>query len=303
MSFDQLVEAHHQLGMSNAVELALQRMGSKLRPHVTEKPAMGEAVPASDLLGEVKAQRLAARRRSNIENPVPRERRWLVRRDPIGTGQYLDDVDKFNSAMDPQSEIIQAHTNATGRALDDLILGMDEDGNLGEGGILGSAVSGKRLSSVSQLPSEFKTVHGGVGLSIAKLRKARKKLGLDENDLAVFTPVCAITTTQHDDLLGIVESASANLNMLEQPQIVDGKVTRLMGFEFVEHNGLYKTGSTCSCPVWIKNNVVLGVWQDIRTRAWNDSSAGNTPYFEIDFVMDCTRKQDKGVHIIEATEA
>ena len=31
MSFDQLVEAHHQLGMSNAVELALQRDASAAR--------------------------------------------------------------------------------------------------------------------------------------------------------------------------------------------------------------------------------------------------------------------------------
>ncbi|MEC9435158.1 MAG: phage capsid protein [Pseudomonadota bacterium] len=303
MSFDQLVEAHHQLGMSNAVELALQRLGPKLRPYVTEKPCIGEAVPASDLLGTVKARRGQGRRRSNIENPVPKTRRWLEYRDPIETGQYLDKEDKFRSAMEPQSEIIQAHANAIGRAIDDLILGLDDDGNLSVGGILGSAVEGKRLSSTSTLGAEFKTVHGGTGLSIAKLRKARKKLGLSENDLALYTPVCAITTTQMDDLLGIVETASANLNMLEQPHIVDGKVKRLLGFDFVEHNGLYKTGTTRCCPVWLKNNIVLGVWQDVQTRAWNDTAARNTPYVHIDAYMDCVRKQDAGVHVIECTEA
>jgi len=184
-----------------------------------------------------------------------------------------------------------------------VILGLGNAGNVADGGSWGTAVGGKRPTGKVALPAKHRTVHGGSGLTILKLRAARKQLGLDENDLSVYRPCMAITTNQHDDLLGIVEQANASLNMLEQPSIVDGKVTRLMGFDFVEMNGLPLTGSVRSCPVWLKHKVVLGIWQDVKPDMWNDSHAKNTPYIHVDAYMDCVRKEDTGVHVIECTEA
>lgn len=304
MTFDTRVEQSHKLMFSNNVELALQQLGSKLRPYVSEKPCSGEAEAASDLVQPVNYERQAGRPRSNIDNKGEFVRRWLMYRDPIATGQYLDREDRWRAAMDPSSELVRAHAAAIGRGIDDTILGIDPTGAVESGGLLGAVVEGKRPGGAGvALPSAQITVHGGAGLTIAKLRKARKRLGLDENDLDREMPVMAITANQDDDLLGIVESASANLNMLEQPHIVDGKVQRLMGFTFVRCNRLPKSGTTRSCPVWIKSKVVLGVWQDIRTDMFNDTSAANTPVIRIDAVMDATRIEDKGMHIVECTEA
>ena len=189
------------------------------------------------------------------------------------------------------------------RGFDDTILGLDENGALSDGGILGAISEGKRPGNAgTALPAAYKTVHNNQGLTVAKLRAARKKLGLDENDLEFITPVMAITTNQHDDLLGIVESASASLNMLEQPSIVDGKVKRLMGFDFVEVNRLPKVSSVRSCPVWIKDKIVLGVWQDIKPDMWNDTHARKTPYIHVDAYIDATRTEDLGVHVVECQE-
>lgn len=303
MPFDQRVEAHHKTTFAANFELVTQRMGSKLRPYVTEQPCSGEGATAADLVGEISYRRGTGRRRSNIENVPDRTRRWLVFPDPIETGQYLDSVDKFRMIDDPQSKLYEAHNIAIKRGVDDIILGLDEKGKIVDGGILGTATQGKRPTGKVSLGAAYKTVHGGNGLTIGKLRAARKKLGLDENDLDVYRPCMAITTTQHDDLLGIVENASANLNMLEQPHIVDGKVTRLMGFDFVEMNGLPKDGTTRSCPVWLKHKIVLGIWQDVKPDIWNDTHARNTPYMHVDAYMDCVRIEDNGVHVIECTEA
>lgn len=304
MPLDTLVEQHHKLTFTANFQLATQYLGPKLRRFVTEQACTGEGATAADIIGKVNYRRGPSRRRSNIENVPNRTRRWLVYRDPLETGQYLDSVDKFRQIDDASSQLMRTHAMAIGRGVDDTILGLDEDGAIAEGGILGTVVEGKRPGGAGiALPAKHLTVHGGTGLTIAKLRKARKQLGLDDNDLDRMSPVCAITTNQHDDLLGIVETGTADLNQLEQPQLRDGKVTRLMGFDFVEVNRLPKAASTRSCPVWVKEQIVLGVWQDIRSAMWNDSHAGNTPYIEVTAIMDCTRKEDVGVHVIECTEA
>lgn len=305
MSLDTLVEPHHKLSFQANFELATQQWGPKLRQYVTERPCTGEGAVAADLIGKVNYSRIGSRRRSNPENAPNRTRRWLVYRDPIQSGQYLDKVDVFKMIDDPSSELMEAHAGAIGRGVDDCILGLDEDGGIAEGGILGTIIEGKRPGSGSAiaLPAKHLTVHGGVGLTIGKMRKARKQLGLDENDLDRLRPVMAITTNQHDDLLGIVENGTSDLNQMEQPQLVNGEVKRLMGFSFVEINRLPIVGGVRSCPVWVKNQIILGVWQDVRPRMWNDTHAGNTPYAEVDAIMDCTRKEDLGVHVIECQES
>lgn len=302
MPKDILVEAHHKLAFDSAVRLALQRNGSKLRAYVTEKPCTGEGAVAANTIGPITAVRRSGRRRSNVQTTAERARRWLVYRDPLEVGDYIDSEDVFRQSGEPTSELIDNGTRAIGRGIDDTILGV-EGGLITEGGIFGTVVTGKRPGAQLALPTGNVIVHGGTGLTIAKLRRARRALGLSEVDLDRVTPVMAITTNQDDDLLGIVETGTADLNQLEQPQLRDGKVTRLMGFEFVHTNGLPKNASGQRwCPVWVPEAIKLGVWQDVKTRLWNDSSADNTPYWKIDVFMDCARVEDAMVQVVECVE-
>ncbi len=308
MPLDTQVEPHHKLSFLTNFELATQQWGPKLRRFVTERICTGEGAVAADLIGQVNYSRIPSRRRSNPENVPNRERRWLVYRDPIAVGDYIDNEDVFRQTGEPTSELIRNGSMAIGRGIDECILGLNEDGTIGEGGILGTIVEGKRPGGVGiALSSGNVTAHGGTGLTITKLRRARKKMGLSEVDLDRVTPVMAITQNQDDDLLGIVETGTADLNQFEQPQLRDGKVTRLMGFEFVHINGLPVRGAAPnlirSCPVWVPDDIILGVWQDVKTGLWNDTSARNTPYWHIDAYMDCTRREDVGVHVIECVEA
>lgn len=303
MPKDILVEAHHKLSFEANVQLATQRFGSKLRKYVTERPCTGEGAVAANLIDPIDYVDDGGRRRSNITTTANRRRRWLIYRDPIAVGDYIDNEDVFRQTGEPTSELIKNGTMAIGRGLDNRILGMNRDGTIGEGGILGPIVEGKRPGGAGvALPGGNTIVHGGTGLSISKLRAARKGLGLAEVDLDRVTPVMAITQNQDDDLLGIVETGTADLNQFEQPQLRDGKVTRLMGFEFVHINGLPKVATVRSCPIWIPETIILGVWQDVRTGMWNDTSARNTPYWHIDVYADCTRKEDVGVRVIECVE-
>lgn len=305
MPKDLLVEQHHKLQFEANVQLATQRLGSKLRPYVTEKPCSGEGAVAANTILPIKAIRDTGRRRSNIEITAERKRRWLIYRDPIAVGDYVDAEDTFRQMGEPTSELIRNGAMAIGRGIDECIMGV-QDGVVGEGGILGSVVEGKRPGAAGvALPNgNIVPEAGTAGLTIAKLRAVRKAMGLAEVDLDRVTPVMAITMAQDDDLLGIVETGTADLNQLEQPQLRDGKVTRLMGFEFVHFNGLpVDAAGKRLCPVWIPETIVLGVWKDVSTGLWNDTSARNTPYWHIDAYMDCARKEDVGVRVVTCAEA
>lgn len=302
MPFSAQVQDHHRLEWGENFEMLLRYKGSKLRPFVSEKACAGKGSVAANLIGDINYQRRRGRKRSNIENIPPRSRRWLSRTDPIETGQYFDEEDEWDMIGQPKSELYKAHVNAIRRGVDDVILGIDENGEIMHGGLLGAATEGERPSTTVAFPTANKTLVGGTGLTIGKLRAARKKLGLDENDLDVYDPTMAISTKEHDDLLGIVETASANLNMLEQPHIVEGKVKRLLGFNFVETNRLPVIGGVRQCPVWLKDGICLGIWKDVTTDMYNDTHAGNTPYASAECVMDAVRVQDDKVHVIESTE-
>lgn len=304
MAFDARVSQSFVLTYDSNLQLALQQMGPKLRAYVTEKSVTGEAVAASDVIGTMEMEEIEHRVRSNADDKPQFTKRWLTFPNRFRVGGKFDTEDMMRAAMAPDAEVIRTAAASAGRKVDDIILGVNSAGVATDGGIMGQVVEGKRPGGAGvALPSSEITVHGSTGLTIAKLRGAIERLWLNENDLDRNMAVMAITPRQHDDLLGIVESASANLNMLEQPHIVDGRVRRLMGLNFIVTNRLPKTGSTRSCPVWTKDNIVLGIWQDIASKVWNDSSADEIPTWRVDLRMQATRIHDKGVHIIECTEA
>lgn len=113
----------------------------------------------------------------------------------------------------------------------------------------------------------------------------------------------AITPKQHTDLLKIVSQTQENLNAFQQEELRRGKVSFFMNTNFYVTNRLLKSGTTRSCPMWTKDNVALGVWQDVQGDMWNDTSAKNRPYAYVDAYVDCVRIQDNGVHVIECTES
>lgn len=307
MAFTARVESHHKLAYSNNVMLVTQQMGSRFRGTVTEVPCSGEANDAAELVGKLEyIEGDGARPRSNIENVPDSERRWLIRPNPLKSGQYIDKEDVFDSINYPTSKIVQAHTIAVNRGIDDKILGVvrNPDGTFGirDCGVLGGATTGKRPGARVQLSSDYVTVHGGVGLTIDKLVAAIEQLGLDDNDMSRPLTM-AITPKQHTDLLKIVAQTQENLNAFQQEELRRGKVSFFMGIDFMVTNRLPKTGTTRHCPIWTRENIALGIWQDVRGDMWNDTHAENRPYAFVDAFVDCVRIQDNGVHVIECTEA
>jgi len=308
MSFDRLVEAHHKLTYSNSVAMVAQQMRNPLRAAVTTKPCTGEAHAASDLLGTGEYVIGEDRTRRNTENPLQRSRRWLVRPQEIKSGQYIDEEDKFDMAMDPTSDLLRAHTVMVERGVADTILGIRPSGGtfeVTESGVLGRAVSGKRKETTSDLPAAQYEPAASTGLTQAKLRAVKKKLRKAEFGMETDDPFyAAITPEQEDDLLAIVVATGASLNAFSIEQLRSGKPTSLMGFEWIMTNRLpVDSSGNRLIPVWAKSNIVLGVWKDVYGKMWNDGSAEEAPVIKVGARVDCVRVQDEGVRVIRCVES
>lgn len=310
MSLEAKLEAHHVTMYRDNVQMRAQQLKNPLRAAITEAPAHGEAVSASDLVGAVEAQEMEGRDRRNIENVPQNSRRWLVFPTEIRSGQYFDTEDKLRQIRDPQSKGINAHTAAVNRGIADRIMGVKfrSKGNfdLRPGGILGGAVDGKTPGSVrTDLPPGNFIAHGGTGLTLPKLLTAKERLGINDYGLEDEDEMfCAITPRQVTDLLNIAAATGASLNQFDIDQLKTGKPTTLVGLTWIVTNRMYRTQTGVRwCPIWSKKNIIAGFWKDITGDIWEDTSANKTPYRRVNAFVDVVRVEDEGVQVIEAQEA
>lgn len=313
MPYQQLVEQHHALTYGNNVQLVTQQQTSRFRMAVTDVACTGEAHAAADLIGSLEYVEMQGRERSNLENPPENTRRWLIFPNEIKSGQYIEREEIFQQLYNPSSKLVQGHTMAINKGIDDKILGISRsDSTPGKfvvtgAGILGRATEGKRPGSATALPSAQIDPHGGTGLTIRKLIDAKEALMADEfgmEDNPMDAIYCAITPRQVTDLLNIVEGTKDSLNAFQQMQLASGKPTTLMGITWIVTNRLPKTDAGIrSCPIWSKRNIALGIWEDVNGNMWNDTHADNLPYARVRARVDCVRIEDKGVRVIECQEA
>lgn len=307
MSYSQQVEEHHRLEYANSVRMVAQQTRDPFAGRVIDTPASGEAKSATDMLDDGEYAYGEERTRRNVEMPVTGTRRWLVRPPVIKSGQYFDIEDKLDGAMAPDSQKVIVHTRRVMRGKADRTLGIRKiDGKfvVSDGGILGHATEGKRPANKKALPAGQYIPHGTTGLTLGKLREA--KLHLRKNDFGVEDGdeiYCAITAQQEDDLLAIADAAKDNVNAFSIEQLREGKPSRLMGVTWVMTNRLPVNASEHRLlPMWTKNNVERGIWEDVNGQVWNDTSADNLPYARVRAYIDCVRIEDIGVIAIECVE-
>jgi len=302
MADDLTVEQSFRFSYQQTFQLVAQQTQSKFRQFVTEIAGRGPATAAADLVGDVEMQERNAKDRKLIEVDPFLHRRWLMMRKKFSVGKFIDSVDTLRQITSPTSEYIRAFNAAGRRQVDRIILGVNIDGSIGTGGLLGAVVEGETPSTTVAFPSSQVIAAGGTGLTMAKLKAVREQFAKADYDLDMESPVMAIDPTEMTDLLGIVEAAGSSINLAEQAQMIDGKVKRFMNMNFLESNRLPLNGTTRGCVAWMPSNIVLGVWEEISGDVFNVPSSDNEPYVKVQLRMDCTRKEDSGVIKVECAE-
>jgi hypothetical protein len=233
---------------------ACQQKISKIRDVVMVDTVRGKE-KTGNRLGPVEMTKVIVRAGDTNITDTPLEKRWL-RPYPHEKADLLDEWDSefLGEVALPQSETLQSHAMAYGRALDRVILEA----------ATGTAYNGETGTNPIVLPAGQKVAVNYVetgspansGLTIAKLRAA--KFILDDNDVDDDdTRTIAVSAKQLQDLLKTTEVTSADYNTVRA--LVAGQVDTFLGFKFrrVSKNLLATSSTTRFCVAIARSGIRL----------------------------------------------
>lgn len=291
------IAAHYAIQFASTVGLLLQQEGSRLRDSVDFHPISGaKAASLLDQLGKVEATKRTTRYPPLVPGETPTDRPWVYPSD-YDWNDMIDSIDKLRMLSDPQSAYVQNGKNALGRAMDrEIIPAFFGDRKTGEQGGTTTTFPAANVVAVN-----FKAA-GNVGLTVAKMREAKRLLMSFDNDMnAQF--FIGVTAKQHDDLLGEIQVTSLDYN--DRPVLVDGVITRFLGMT-LKHTELYANDATPyrRIPVWTKSGMALAMWNDVTADVSRRNDLAGLPIQVYVYgTFGSTRKEENKVIEIKCNEA
>jgi hypothetical protein len=293
----QLITTHFVQQYTTNVQLLLQQKGSRLRGSVREGMHVGEQAVPVDQIGKVEATKRGTRYPDLTPSDTPTDRRWVFPSD-YDWNDLIDNVDKLRMLVDPQSSYVLNGTYAMGRAMDNEIIPA----------FFGTAKTGKAGGTSTTFPAgqQISVSFGAaaaIGLTIAKLREAKRLLLAAEVDVDNDPLYVPITAKQHDNLLGEAQAISLDYN--SKPVLVEGKITSFMGFNFIHTELLQLNGSGYRrVPAYAQSGMYLGLWNDIRTDVSQRKDKGGLPWQVYVYgTFGATRLEEKKTVEIPCSEA
>jgi hypothetical protein len=282
MSF-QVTTAFVQQYTTN-VQLLLQQRGSKLRDAVTVGSYTGKAAKAVEQIGAVTAQKKTSRHSDTPLISTPHDARWVFPTD-FEWADMIDDQDKLRMLIDPTSPYAVNGAYALGRAMDDIIIEA----------ALGTAKTGENGDVNTNFATATQQIaNGGSGLTIAKLREAKRILMANEVDPSADELYMAVTAKQLDNLLGTTEVTSSDFNTVKA--LVQGDVNTFMGFRFIHIERLPVDGSSHRRVIaWAKSGLHLGMWNDINTKISERPDKSYASQVYVKGTFGATRTEEKKV--------
>jgi hypothetical protein len=260
---------------STNLELRLQQMGSKLRGKIREGFHVGKQASPVNYLGPVQLKAPAGRFAPKNRTDADFVRRWVFPQDGE-IDQLIDTFDELKTIVDPKSQYVTGAANAVGRAWDDAIIaaafGTAQTGT-DAGGLSGETWAS--FSSAYVVASTFGS-SAASGLTVAKLIEAKRIFRHNHVDLEAESPFLVIGSKQESDLLNQVQVVSTEFN--DKPVLVDGKVTRFLGFDIVVSERLTVTSNVRQVIAGVKSGMYLGMWKDQTNRVSIRNDLSGEPY-------------------------
>lgn len=268
------------------VELLLQQNDSRLANAVTVGSHVGKAASVVEQFGSATAQLKTGRHADTPLLDLSQDKRWVFPLD-YEWASLIDNEDQLRAIIDLTSPYAQAGAAAMNRAKDDVILAAIFGTNYtGENG-----TTSESFGTVGSGTYDVGVNTGGTAsaLNVAKLQAGIRIL-MTANKGELMEPVFgAISSYEHDSLLKEVQVANNDYG--GSAVLVDGKVKRFMGVDFILTERLTITSGNRLIPLWLKSGVYLGMWQDlvaeISKRA--DKSYANQVYLRM--TIGATRTQ------------
>lgn len=292
------VPTHYAQQYASNIQLLLQQKGSKLRDTVMTQTITGaKAATPVEQIGAVNAVKRTTRYPALTPQDTPHDRPWVYPSD-YDWMDLIDSIDKLRMVVDPQSSYAVNGQYAMGRAMDtEVVTAYFGDRKTGETG----ATTTTFASEGQNVAVNFGAA-GNVGLTVAKLREAKRMLMANEVDFETETVTCVVSAKQHDNLLGEIQVVSLDFN--EKPVLVEGLITRFLGFTIKHSERLGVDGSSYRrVPVYAKSGICLGIWADIATDIDRRKDlAGHPVQIYVTGTFGATRTEGKKIIEIKCAE-
>jgi hypothetical protein len=267
----QLITTHFVQQYTSNVALLLQQRGSKLRDSVMQGSYTGKQGAVVDQIGQVTARKRTTRYPDLTPDDTPTDRRWVYPSD-YDWNDLIDSIDKLRMLTNPQSSYVTNGTYALGRAMDDeIITAYFAAAKTGETGATNTA-----FPAGQQVAVNFGAA-GNTGLTIPKLREAKRLLIAAQVDLENDPITAVLTSTQHDNMLGEAQAISLDYN--DKPVLKEGKITSFMGIDFKLCERLQLDGTGYRrIPCYAKSGMHLGIWEDIKAHVSQREDKAGLPW-------------------------
>jgi hypothetical protein len=285
------------------VQNALTKEGGLLSMYVSNGAYSGEKAQVVNFLGPVEFVERDTPYGDTKLTEVEHSQRWINGTE-YDCAILIDRLDTLKMIYDPTSPYVERMREGAARKMDEIVMSK----------FFATAKTGKDGTVNTDFPARDVIAHGGTRMSVAKLRAARKLLKKRHVNLRSAMPYIAVTAEQTDDLLGEVAVGSSDYNAVKP--LVDGEVSRFMGFTFVpyEDNGVSTGGKGIptssvagpatirNCPVWVQDGMHLGQWDGLSIVISPRPDKNNIKQAHATFTAGATRLEEGKVLQLQCVE-
>jgi hypothetical protein len=276
-------------------EQVAQQVETRARDKVMIKDMTGASRDYIDYVGTVSPVQRTTRHGDTTYTEIAHTRRQITTV-PYALAELIDTPDKARVLIDPQNAYLQAFRAGFNRQIDSIIFAA----------LRGTAYYGVDGASSVTLPSAQKVSSGSVGLTFEKLVSASEILNLadvptEDEGGPNYTRWMAISPKQVSDLLKETEVGSNDYNLVKP--LVEGKVTKFMGFNFVVSNLLTAASTTRYCLAWVKAGCALGMNYDVTSTVDRMPNKNNSIQVFMEMMLGASRLQESLVVEVACIES
>jgi hypothetical protein len=294
------VPAHHVALYTANVQAALMKKGGLLTPLVTQGSYSGEKVQVVNFIGPVEFIERNSPYADTKLSELEHTSRWITGRE-YDAAILVDRLDLLKMLYDPTSPYVERMREGAARKMDSIVMSK----------FFASATGGKSAELTIAFPARDIVAHGGTKLTLAKLRSLRKLIKKRHVDLRSVVPMIAVTADDADSLLGETVVQSADYNAVKP--LVDGEVSRFMGFQFIPYEDGNDTAGNIPTandgtayrrlPVWLMDGMHYGSWEGLTITVNNRPDKNNIKQLHATFTGGATRLEEGKVFELQVTTA
>jgi hypothetical protein len=291
---------HFQTDFADNWEHLLQQKESRLEGKVRKATVKGKERQFSQL-GKSTMRLITTRNGQTVPSDSTMAKRWVR---PVGYDEvtFIDEFDSvaLGELPAPESEHVQSHAMAAKRTMDEVIIaGLEGTAYIGETGTTAVDLGNGQKVAVDYVQSG---APANSGLTLAKL--ARAKMILDVNEVEQEDRYFIHSARQLNNLLvDVIEIKSSDYNDVKA--LVDGKVTRFMGFDFVMTQLLTLVVATDvrTCIAYHKNGVVLGTGVERSVKIDIRADLNHTVQIRTKILIGAARMEEERVVLVYCDES